>query len=118
MLEAIITYITTHFKLFLSWFITWWVLHYFEIQVWNTKFNIWTFLISCIIFWLLTEFSHLLIKGQFIGADLNNESRVIVLSIILAAVLYLFIPFVLKPENRQKFIEEALWKFWFYKKEK
>lgn len=116
MIEAILTYITTHLKTFLSWLITWAVLQYFELQVGNAKFNIWKFIISSIIFWLLTQFSSLLIEWDIIATDKENESRVIVLSITLATFLYLFIPFVLQKENRNKFIIATLEKFWFYKK--
>ena len=117
MIEAMITYVTTHLKMFVAWFITWWVLNYFEIQVWNWKFNIWKFIISSIIFGLLTEFSSLLIKWNFISTDIENESRKLVLSITMATFLYLFIPFVLQKENRSKFILSVLEKFWFYKKD-
>ena len=65
-------------------------------------------------FGFLTEFSHLLIKGDFIDTDTWNESRVIVLSIMIASFLYLFLPFVLRKENRGKFIESLLARFWFY----
>jgi len=100
-------------KLFIAWVLTWTVFHYFEIQVWNAKFNFWQFILSIVIFWMLTEFSHMLIEWKFIDiVDHTNETRVIVLSIIVAS---LFIPFVLKKENRWKFIISLLERFWFTK---
>ena len=112
----LITMIYLKFKIFLAGVLTWSVFHYFEVQVWNTKFNAWKFITSVIIFWILTEFSHLLIQWNFIEADVENEARIVVLSIMIASLLYLFIPFVLEKENRDRFITSLLEKFWFYKK--
>lgn len=103
-------------KFFLYWFTTWLLINIFEIQAWNIKWNFWKFLASWLMFWFLTEFSFLLIEWNFIWEqDLENEARVIVLSILIASTLYLFIPFVLRKENREKFIETTLEKFWYIK---
>lgn len=105
-------------KIFLSWVLTGAVFHYFEIQTGRFKFNFWKCCMSLIIFWILTEFAHLMIQWNFIDTDIENEARVLVVSIMLASFLYLFIPFVLQKENRNKFIEWVLNKFWFIKNEK
>lgn len=115
-MEHLILYYITKIKMFIYWFITWAVMHIFEIRVGNSVFNIWQFIISCVIFGLLTQFSSMLIAWEFITTDVNNEDRVIVLSIMIASFLYLFIPFVMKEENRGKFLIAILEKFWFYKK--
>lgn len=39
----------------------------------------------------------------------------IVVSVVLASFLFLFIPFVMKPENRGRFIESVLARFGFVK---
>lgn len=103
-------------KYFFYWFIAWGVLNYFEVQAGNIKWNFWKFLLSCFIFWFLTEFSFLLIEGQFIWEqDLENESRITVLSLIIASTIYLFLPFILRKENREKFIVTTLERFWYVK---
>lgn len=116
-MEQIIIILYTKYKIFIYWFFTGAVLQYFEMQAGNVKFNLWKFIVSCCIFWILTEFAHLLILWDFVNTTLDNESRVIVLSIMIASFFYLFIPFVLKPENRGQFIESILKRFWFEKKD-
>ena len=110
-----IVMILTKFKIFIYGAIAWAVLQYFEYQSGHIKFNLGRFLISSCIFWILTEFSHLMIDWDLVMESVDNESRLIVISIMLAAFLYLFIPFVLRPENRGRFVEWVLAKFWFYK---
>lgn len=118
-MEKLIITLLIKNKFFLYWFIAGGVLNAFEIQAGNAKWNFWKFIISCIIFGFLTEFSYLLIEGQFIGEETNNnESRAIVLSLIIASTIYLFLPFVLRKENREKFISTTLERFWYIKNDK
>lgn len=115
-MEQIITFLITKYNVFIYGFITGAVFQYFEIQAGNVKFNIVKFIGSCLVFGFLTEFAHLVILWDFVNTTLENESRLTVLSIMIASSLYLFIPFILMKENRGHFIEWALWIFW-YKKE-
>lgn len=103
-------------KIFWYGAIVWWILQYFEFEVWNKVFNLWKFMIACIIFWLLTQFSFLLIEWDLVWITERNESKDIVLSVLIASFAYLVIPFVLQPENRGRFIESILNKFWLVKK--
>lgn len=117
-MEKLIMALLVKNKFFIYWFITWLVINSFEIQAGNIKWNLGKFLTSWVIFWFLTEFSFLLIEGEFIGSeDLSNEARTIVMSILIASTLYLFIPFVLRKENREKFIKTTLERFWYVKTE-
>ena len=118
-MEKLIIILISKYKFFLIGLITGWMLNLFEIQAWNIKWHWGKFLLSCLIFGFLTEFSFLLIEWNFIWEEtIDNESRVIVLSILVATTLYLFIPFILKRENRGRFIEATLAKFWFIKENK
>jgi len=117
-MEKLIIALIVKNKFFLYWFISGGILNVFEIQAGNIKWNFWKFIISCIVFWFLTEFSYLLIEGQFIGGEaIENESRTIVLSLIIASTIYLFLPFILRAENREKFISTTLERFWYIKNE-
>ncbi len=111
-----ILHIITKFKFFFYWFIAWWVINGLEVQSWNVKWDGGKFFLSCLILWFLTQFSFLLIEGEFIWAqDLENESRIVVLSIFIATTQYLFIPFILRKENREKFITTTLERFGYIK---
>ena len=116
-MENIAAYILAKYNIFIYGVVTGALFQYFEIQAGNVKFNIGKFIFSSCAFWVLTEFSHLVIEGGFIAPWEDNESRIIVLSIVIASFLYLFIPFILKPENRGQFIESVLNRFWFEKKD-
>ena len=102
-------------KMFWYWFIAGGVLHWFELDIWNKKFNVWKFLVSSTVFWLLTEFSYLMIQWEIINLEGRNDMKDIVVSVVLASFLFLFIPFVMKPENRGRFIESVLARFGFVK---
>lgn len=117
--EKLIIAFLSKMKYFFYWFLAGGIVYMFEIQAGNIKWNLGKFLISSITFWFLTEFSFLLIEGNFIGVeDLENESRVIVMSILIATTLYLFLPFILRKENREKFITTTLERFGYIKLEK
>lgn len=98
----IITIMMIKMKVFIYWIFTGAVLHYFEWQIWNVKFNLWKFILSCFIFWVLAQFSNLLLQGWFVKGWANESSDTVII-IMLTTSLYLFIPFILKPENRDKF---------------
>ena len=59
----------------------------------------------------------MIVFGWYIIAEVN-EDKSIVLSIAIAAFLYLFVPFVLKDENRWAFVVSILERFGFEKKNK
>lgn len=115
-MEQLIITTVVKFKVFWIWLLTGGVFQYFEFNVKGGRFNLGRFIIGCVIFGILTQFSYLLIQGGFVETDLANESRVLAISILLASFLYLFLPFILKEENRDRFIESTLEKFWFTKK--
>lgn len=102
------------FKVFFYWMLTWAVLHYFEYKIWNMKFNLWKFITSSFIFWLLAEFSNLLIDWNFVTIKWNESAKLVII-IILTSALYLFLPFILQKDNRNNFIISVLEKFWFNK---
>lgn len=114
-----ILHLITKFKFFFYWFIAWGVINALEVQAGNIKWDVWKFFGSSLILGFLTQFSFLLIEGEFIWTqDLNNESRIVVLSIFIATTLYLFIPFILRKENREKFITTTLERFGYIKTDK
>lgn len=114
-MQEIILLLYFKFKLFFAWFITGAIYHYFEIKVGRNKFNLMKFILACSTFWLLVEGGHLAIEGGLIWNHWVNESADIILSIWIASFAFLFIPFVMVDENRNRFIEGIFNKFWFYK---
>ena len=118
-MESLIILIKLFFiktKMFWYGFAAGGLFHWFELDIGKQKFNVWKFLVSSTAFWLLTQFSYLAIQGEVIVIEGRNDSKDIVLSVLLASFLFLFIPFVMKPENRGRFIESVLAKFGFIKK--
>lgn len=105
----------TKWKYFIAGILAGGVLHLFELQIAKMKFNFFRFLVSSVIFALLTEFSKMVIFWWYLDIA-SNDNKAMVMSIAIAAFLYLFIPFVMKEENRWQFIISVLSKFGFEKK--
>lgn len=103
-------------KVFFWGFVAGVVIQYFEVDIWNKRFNPGRFLLSSCMMWILTQLSFFIIQGEIIDIEKRNSEKDIIISITLAAFLYLFIPFVLEKENRKRFIEDVLGRFWFFKK--
>lgn len=110
-MEKLILILLAKYKIFIYWFITGTLIQWFEIKAGNLKFNLGNFIISSVIFGLLCEVSAIFIQGFF--AEANSDEHFISLSVSLAFVLYLIIPFIFKKENRGAFIESILNRFWF-----
>jgi len=107
-----------HAKVFIWGFGAGAVIQYFEIDVGNKSFNPGKFIVSSCVMGILTQISFFVINGEIINIENRNDEKDIVLSITLATFLYLFIPFVLRPENRGRFVENVLARFGFFKKDK
>lgn len=83
------------------WILTWITIQYFEVQLWNIKFNFWKSVLAILVIAILSKIANLF--TDHVG-----------MALIIAFIFYIVIPFVLKKENRMKFASDALNRFWLH----
>lgn len=93
-------------KYFIVGFFAGILLKHFEYQISNVKFNLGKFIISGVVFGLLTIFGQWVITGFFFD-DITavKEEKILVLSLLTALLLQFIIPFIYRnPEQFVKFV--------------